>query len=108
MNAININHLIISITVIIVIRQRRLSRDRPAMPQVLSISSAQAGAGSEYFSDSNDSLYSGTGDTNNSQQQGFKQWLQQQQQHQATVHNNTGSANSNSTDSEFHKVYEEK
>ena len=75
------------------------------MPQVLSISSAQAGAGSEYFSDSNDSLYSG--DTNNSQQPGFKQWLQQQQ-HQATVHNNTGSANSNSTDSEFHKVYEEK
>ena len=107
MNAININHLIISITVIIVNRQRRLSRDRPAMPQVLSISNSQAGAGSEYFSDSNDSLYSGTGDTNNSQQQGFKQWLQQQQ-HQATVHNNTGSANSNSTDSEFHKVYEEK
>ena len=107
MNAINIDHLIISKTVIIVTRQRRLSRDRPAMPQVLSISSAQAGAGSEYFSDSNDSLYSGTGDTNNSQQQGFKLWLQQQQQHQATVHN-TSSANSNSTDSEFHKVYEEK
>ena len=105
MNAINIDHLIICITVIIVTRQRRLSRDRPAMPQVLSISSAQAGAGSEYFSDSNDSLYSGTGENNNSQQQGFKLWLQQQ--HQATVHN-TGSANSNSTDSEFHKVYEEK
>ena len=103
MNAININDLLI----IIVTRQRRLSRDRPAMPQVLSISSAQGGAGSEYFSDSNDSLYSGPGDTSNSQhqQQGFKLWLQQQ--HQATVHN-TGSANSNSTDSEFHKVYEEK
>lgn len=102
MNAININDLL----TIIVTRQRRLSRDRPAMPQVLSISSAQGGAGSEYFSDSNDSLYSGPGDTSNSQhqQQGFKLWLQQQQQHQA----HTGSANSNSTDSEFHKVYEEK
>ena len=78
------------------------------MPQVLSISSGQGGAGSEYFSDSNDSLYSGPGETNNSghqQQQGFKLWLQQQ--HQATVH--TGApANSNSADSEFHKVYEEK
>ena len=66
---------------------------------MLSISSAQAGAGGEYFSDSNDSLYSGAGDSITSQQQGFKVWLKQQQPHQASV--NTGPANSNSKDCEF-------
>ena len=67
----------------------RLSRDRPAIPQILNITSGSGNNG-EYFSDSNDSLYGEIQQQQHQQQQqqqSFKAWLQQQ-------HQNTASSNS--------------
>ena len=67
----------------------RLSRDRPAIPQMLNITSGSGNNG-EYFSDSNDSLYGEIQQQQHQQQQqqqSFKAWLQQQ-------HQNTASSNS--------------
>ena len=59
---------------------RRLSRDRPALPVMLSIGTSGSG---ECFSDSNDSLYGGV-DAGLSQQS-YKVWMHHQQQQQQST-----------------------